>query len=185
MFAAAILHDIIEDCNVSQNGKELIKDYLLDEEVVEIVKILSKPPKRKKFPWDKVYNPEEYFMNISHNWKATLIKIADRANNCSTMQIFKEERMKKYILETQKYIYPLCSEGKIKHPEFSNTITIMKNLIVSICESIASLIGMQDIIMDEGEQYKKIVILLKDFQEEKCQILIKLYLLHKSFIMGK
>ena len=57
-------------------------------------------------------------MNISHNWKATLIKIADRANNCSTMQIFKEERMKKYILETQKYIYSVCSEGKIKHPKF-------------------------------------------------------------------
>lgn len=155
MFAAAILHDVIEDCNVSQ--KELIENYLLDKEVVKVVKALTKLPKKRKFPWDKMYNPDEYFNNISHNWKATLIKIADRANNCSTMQVFKEERMRKYILETQRYIYPLCSEGKRRYPEFSNTITIMKNLIVSTCETIASLIGMQDVIMEESEEYKKIV----------------------------
>lgn len=185
MFAAAILHDVIEDCNVSQNGRELIRDYLLDREVVEVVKILSKPPKKKKFPWDKVYNPEEYFINISHDWKATLIKIADRANNCSTMQVFKEERMRKYILETQKYIYPLCSEGRLKYPEFSNTITIMKNLIVSICESIASLIGMQDVIMDEGEQYKKIVHFIEGFSRNEMPNTYKALFIAQKFHNGQ
>ena len=137
--------------------KELVEQYALDEEVLQIVRILSKPPKNKKFPWDKIYQPEEYFQQILLNWKATLIKIADRANNCSTMQVFNEKRKRKYILETKEYIYPLCSKGKIRYPEFSNTITILKNLIVSVCESLASILNMQDVITDETEEYKKTI----------------------------
>ncbi len=155
LYATAILHDVIEDCKLPNKGKELVEQYALDEEVLQIVRILSKPPKNKKFPWDKIYQPEEYFQQILLNWKATLIKIADRANNCSTMQVFDEKRKRKYILETKQYIYPLCSEGKIRYPEFSNTITILKNLIVSVCESLASILNMQEVITDETEEYKK------------------------------
>ena len=157
LYASSILHDVIEDCKLPNKGKELVEQYALDEEVLQIVRILSKPPKNKKFPWDKIYQPEEYFQQILLNWKATLIKIADRANNCSTMQVFNEKRKRKYILETKEYIYPLCSKGKIRYPEFSNTITILKNLIVSVCESLASILNMQDVITDETEEYKKTI----------------------------
>lgn len=151
MYAAAILHDVIEDCNLPNNGKEIVDVYNIDKEVWKVVILLTKPSKKQS------YNPKIYFGNISKDWKATLIKIADRANNCSTMEVFKEERMQKYILETQEYIYPLCTQGKILYPEFSNPITILKNLIVSICESIASILGMQEVISDEDGKYEKTI----------------------------
>ena len=157
LYAAAILHDVIEDCKLPRRGRELVDTYNLDEEVWKVVWLLSKPPKVKKWPWSRVYIPEKYFGDILQSWIATLIKIADRANNCSTMQVFDEARRKKYILETIQYIYPLCSKGKIKYPEFSDTISILKNLIVSVCESLASILGMQEAISDETEAYKKTV----------------------------
>ncbi len=155
LYATAILHDVIEDCKLPNKGKELVEEYGLEEEILQIVRILSKPPKDKNLLQDKQYNPEKYFGKILLNWKSTLIKIADRANNCSTMQVFDEKRKRKYILETKQYIYPLCSQGKVRYPEFSNTITILKNLIVSVCESLASILNMQEVITDETEEYKK------------------------------
>lgn len=163
LYASAILHDVIEDCNLPNKGKELVEQYALDEEILQVVRILSKPPKNKNLPQDKQYNSERYFEQILLNWKATLIKIADRANNCSTMQVFDEKRKRKYILETKQYIYPLCSEGKIRYPEFSNTITILKNLIVSVCESLASILKMQEVITDETEEYKKTIHFIEGF----------------------
>ena len=161
MYAVAILHDVIEDCKLPDRGRELVKIYNLNEEVWKIVWILTKPPKKKKWPWSPVYNPERYFGNIQKNWKAILIKLADRANNCSTMEVFDEERKKKYILETIKYYYPLCSKGKVMYPEFLDAITILENIIVSSIEAFASILGMQEVITDETEEYMKTVYYIK------------------------
>ncbi len=158
IYAAAILHDVIEDCKLRRRGKELVKKFGLDKEVWEIVYfLLTKPPRKKKWPWSPVYKPEKYFGNIQKNWKATLIKLADRANNCSTMEVFDEDRKKKYILETIKYYYPLCATVKVMYPEFSDVITILENIIVSNIEVFASILGMQKVITDETEEYKKTV----------------------------
>lgn len=153
LYAAGILHDVIEDGNLAKKGRELVDDFHLDEEVLVIVLLLSKDKNN--------YIPEVYYSKISERWETTLLKIADRANNCSTMQVFKKERLKKYINETQKYFYPLCREGKVRFPEFSNSITIMKNLIISSCETVASLIEMSDCIIDDKQQYQKAINFIK------------------------
>ena len=157
LYAAALLHDVIEDCDLPNKGKELVDTYFLDEEVLVVVRLLTKPPKKKKHIWSEVYNPKKYFKGIAENWKASLIKIVDRAHNCSTMEVFQENKMKEYILETIEYIYTLCVECELRYPEFSNTIAIEKNLIASICESLASILGMQEVITDEREDYKKTI----------------------------
>ena len=157
LYAASLLHDVIEDLELPNRGQELVTVYFLDEEVLLVVRLLTKLPKKKKHPWSKVYDPEKYFSEIAKDWKASLIKIVDRAHNCSTMQVFKEEKMKEYIVETIKYIYTVCVECELRHPEFSNIIAIEKNLITSICESIASILGMQDIIVDEKDGYLKTI----------------------------
>ena len=151
LLAAAVLHDVIEDCHLLNKGREMVEIYHLEEEVWQIVCILSKPPKGEPF------DSEEYFRNILLNWKALLIKLADRANNCTTMQVFKESRRIKYIRETSKYIYPLCIKGKAMYPQFSNVITILENLIVSICESLASLLGMQEEITKQTVNYQEMI----------------------------
>ncbi len=151
LLAASVLHDVVEDCELPNKGREMVDVYHLEEEVWIIVNILSKPPKGEP------YNPKEYFMGILKSWKATLIKLSDRANNCTTMQVFKESRRIKYIRETSEYIYPLCAEGKRRHPQFSNIIKILENLIVSICESLASLLGMQEEITRQTQNYKEMI----------------------------
>lgn len=157
VYAAAILHDVIEDCELPNKGKELVSEYHLEKEVLEVVMLLTKPPKHKKRLWSQSYDEEVYYERIALNWKATLIKISDRANNCSTMVVFDEDRLRKYIIETKNKIYPLAEKGKIKYPAISDTIIILENLIVSICETIASMLGMQKVFVDENEKYKKMV----------------------------
>lgn len=155
LFAAAVLHDVVEDCELPNKGREMVDEYHLDEEVWIIVNILSKPPKGEP------YDPKAYFKGILEIWKATLIKLSDRANNCTTMQVFKESRRIKYILETTEYIYPLCTEGKRKYPQFSNIIKILENLIVSICESLASLSGMKEAITKQTQNYEEMIDFIK------------------------
>ena len=151
LLAASVLHDVVEDCDLPNKGREMVEVDHLEEEVWIIVIILSKPPKGEP------YDPNAYFKGILEIWKATLIKIADRSNNCTTMQVFKESRRKKYIRETIEYIYPLCEEGKRKYPQFSNIIRILENLIVSICESLASLSGMKEAITNQTQNYEEMI----------------------------
>lgn len=151
LLAASVLHDVVEDCDLPNKGREMVEVYHLEEEVWIIVNILSKPPKGEP------YDPKAYFNGILEIWKATLIKIADRANNCTTMQVFDKSRREKYISETSEYIYALCTEGKRKYPQFSNIIKILENLIVSICESLASLSGMQEEITRQTQNYKEMI----------------------------
>lgn len=159
LLAAAVLHDVVEDCDLPNKGREMVEVDHLEEEVWIIVIILSKPPKGEP------YDPNAYFKGILEIWKATLIKIADRSNNCTTMQVFKESRRKKYIRETIEYIYPLCEEGKRKYPQFSNIIRILENLIVSICESLASLSKMPEAITKQTQNYEEMI----DFIEFKAK----------------
>lgn len=149
LYATAVLHDVIEDCDLPNKGIEFVVVYHLDREVWINVNILSK---------DKSYDPDEYYMVILSRWMTTLIKLADRANNCTTMEVFDKERKKKYIREVNEYIYPLlCAGGKMLYPQFSNVIKILENLIVSICESLASILEMKEMITKNTENYQEMI----------------------------
>ena len=41
--AAAILHDVVEDCDISDPYKELAEKYNLNKEIIDIVLLLTKP----------------------------------------------------------------------------------------------------------------------------------------------
>lgn len=160
LYAAAILHDVLEDCDITE--KDLL-NYGLDQDVVKVVKLLTKKKKGSK----KKYDSSKYFARILTDWRATLIKIADRENNCSTMQVFKEERMKKYIHEVTDYFYPLFSNAKELYPEFYNKIIIMENSIVAICETIASLLNMSGMIADEEQDYERTFRFIEEYSRNQ------------------
>ena len=162
LYATAVLHDVIEDCDLPNKGIEFVVVYHLDREVWINVNILSK---------DKSYDPDEYYMVILSRWMTTLIKLADRANNCTTMEVFDKERKKKYIREVNKYIYPLlCTGGKMMYPQFSNVIKILENLIVSICESLASILEMKEMITKNTENYQEMIDFIEvSAKKEKMQ----------------
>jgi hypothetical protein len=54
----------------------------------------------------------------------------------------KIEKLHKYVNETRRWIYPLCSYGKQNYPELSNGFTILKAKIVSLTEETEVLVDM-------------------------------------------
>ena len=119
---ATILHDVLEDTDMTEF--ELLT--IFDKEVVDIIKLLTK---------DKNYNNDDYYKAIGKNKYASIVKIADRCHNVSTMYFFNEDKIKKYIEETEKYILPLCSLVCNNFPEVSNEIYYMKYHLESILET--------------------------------------------------
>lgn len=166
--AAAILHDVIEDCDLANKGIELVEKYNLDQEVLDIVRLLTKDKLPKETPYDVKFEHEKAYYKMLYNYeKALIIKCSDRTNNCSTIDAFTIERMKKYVYETKELVYPLCNYGKSYYPEYSHAITIIKYLIVSICETVASLLNMDNIISKDTCKYKRTFDFLKGYAKGK------------------
>lgn len=157
LLASALLHDTIEDCEKKlPNGRQsLITEYQLHQDVFKYVITLTKDKHKEG------YTIESYYEGICSYWQTLILKVADRTSNCSTIDAFKENRIEKYIRETKKFFYPMISKGKNLYPDFSRILTVMKYLIVSICESVASILHIDNIIVDEN--YEKTFFFIKGF----------------------
>jgi (p)ppGpp synthase/HD superfamily hydrolase len=141
LLSVSLLHDVIEDV-LKENGYELVTKYGFSERIYECVKKLSKDKTEVEF------STQNYFDQILSDWITSLVKLADRTDNCSSMDIFDYSRRKKYLNEIKDYFYPLCSKAKIKYPKFSRIFTIMKYLIVSLTETMASAMNMPELISE-------------------------------------
>ena len=129
LFSTALLHDVVEEAKLPKNGKELVSVYHLGRMVLKNVRILSKPPKKRKHFWSGVYRPKRYYRKISQSIIASLTKPVDRKDNCMTFAVFSEERKKKYIVENYEYIYPLCRIAKRRYPKFMRIFNTVEGLI--------------------------------------------------------
>lgn len=130
--AASLLHDVLEDCGdkLSLCGKELVSEYDLSQEILDIIRLLTK---------DSGLNDRElsvYFKKIEENPKAALIKLGDRLHNSSTLYTFTFPKMRKYIRETSMFLIPMASYCKKYYPEYTNTFSILKNNIDSMNRSM-------------------------------------------------
>lgn len=123
----ALLHDVIEDCNLPYKGKELVTEYGLPQEILDGTLLLTK---------EEGVAEKVYYEKLSKNFRSLLVKLSDRCNNVSTMQPFTREKKQKYLIETKEFVEPLCKYGKAYYPEYSNAITVMKYHIKSICETV-------------------------------------------------
>lgn len=134
LLAAILLHDVIEDCGVTR------EDLPVSEEAREIVSLVSyrKPMVDGEGKEEAETKAKaEYFYHISQNPKACLVKLLDRCNNVSTMSgSFSEEKMKKYIKETEEYILPLAGKLMEACSEYANAAFAAQYQIVSILKSI-------------------------------------------------
>lgn len=157
VLATSLLHDTVEDCksDLPLKGVEFVLDYHLHPDILKFVTILTKDKKKPGFTL------ASYFAEIAKYWQTSLIKVADRTSNCSTIDVFTKKRMEKYVHEITDYFYPLISNSKNMYPYFSRAFTIMKYLIVSINETVASLLNLDDIII--SELYEKTYFFIKGF----------------------
>lgn len=129
--AVAFLHDISEDYNLG--FEELEKRF--GKEVSAAVKLLTKKYRGTKTP------PETYFSELGNCPISSLIKGADRINNQQTIFVYKPEKQKEYLEETEKYIIPMLKAARHKFteqfPAYHNILFILR----SQTEFITKLIG--------------------------------------------
>ena len=130
--SAALLHDVLEDCmdRLPQHGEELCSQYHLSEEILDIIKLLTKHSGLD----DNQLNI--YFKHIEDNPKAALIKLADRFHNSCSLYTFTPDRMRKYIRETNLFLLPMASYCKKFYPEYGNAFQILKNNIENMNRSM-------------------------------------------------
>lgn len=130
--AAALLHDVLEDCGdkFPLKGQELVTQYHIDKEVLEIISLLTKEPGLNN------HDLNVYFKAIEGNKKAALIKLSDRLHNSSTLYTFTFEKMRKYILETERFLIPMASYAKNYYPEYTSAFSILKSNIYSLNNSM-------------------------------------------------
>lgn len=126
-FAAALLHDVVEDCNPSINDVE--KEF--GKEIADCVFLLSK---------ETGYVNGYYYDRMAKNPVASIVKGADRIHNIQSMVgVFTEEKQKSYIEETREYTLPMIKEARTLFPEqegIYENIKLVLNSQIALIESI-------------------------------------------------
>ena len=148
VLAAALCHDVLEDCQdkLPFGGNELITEYGLDQEVINVISLLSKEPGLDD------YALSVYFDRIKKDPRALLIKLSDRLHNSSTLYSFTFEKMKKYIRETNMFLIPMASYGKRFYPQYTNALSILKTNIYSLNHSMEIMLNIMEQQLEKAEQ---------------------------------
>jgi len=126
ILAVALLHDVVEDCEDETIKKKLYETF--SSEIIEAVMTLSKP---------KGYNNNLYYDKIKQNPIATIVKLADRTHNLSTLYSFSEVKKAKYIKETEDFVYPLIAYAQHHYYEYANQLRMFDLWIESIVKNLS------------------------------------------------
>ena len=114
---SAILHDVVEDCNISV--EQLEKEFGCN--VVDMVntvtkesRILSGDPEISSADLDDL-SDQKFRTEIrkKHNRKAVYVKCADRIHNLRTISVFSEEKQRKKAYHTRTVIIPVARAFRI------------------------------------------------------------------------
>lgn len=145
--AAALLHDVLEDCGdkLPLHGKELVSEYHLSGEILDIIKLLTKESGLGDRELDV------YFSKIRQDPRAALIKRSDRLHNSSTLYTFTFPKMRKYIRETSMFLIPMASYCKKYYPEYANAFSILKSNIDNMNRSMDVMLCKIEAMGEAGE----------------------------------
>ena len=135
ILAAILLHDVCEDCGV------VPEELPFSENVREAVRVLTKKSGKGMSKEEKDRYTAAYYHEIGQNRIASIVKAIDRCNNVSTMAMcFSDERLNRYIEETENYVMPLLSETRQNYPEFNNALFLIKYQMLSVMESVKAML---------------------------------------------
>ena len=108
-YAAAFLHDIVEDKNIPISEIET----QFGSEVAETVALLSKEELGNK----RFDNLKKYYDDVFAHEHASIVKLGDRNDNISTMVgVFKEQRLIRYYDETLQEFLPRIKTARRMFP---------------------------------------------------------------------
>ena len=125
VIAAALLHDVLEDCGKSA------EELPVTDEIKELV-ILLTHDKTIEDTRDRVM--KAYYKSIAGNPKASLIKCVDRCNNLTTMAWgLSREKIIRMIKETEEY-YPKLLKVVKATPEYNNAAWLLQYQMESMLD---------------------------------------------------
>lgn len=136
LLAAALLHDVCEDCGVAP------EELPVGEQVQHTVRLLTKTYPRKLSAEEKEKALISYFTELSGERHALLIKLLDRCNNISEMAAgFTVARMKAYAEETERLVMPLFEKAQEVCPYDSAVLWLLRYHMTSVLRNCAAVWG--------------------------------------------
>lgn len=132
IIAAILLHDVVEDCNVS------LADLPVNDDVRDTVRLLTFEIRDGE---DKPTALNRYYTDILSKRGAVIAKLLDRCHNVSSMAgTFSKEKLDAYIAETRTYVLPMLRKAKDMYPNDADLLFLMKYHILSVIDSIEAAI---------------------------------------------
>ena len=130
VIAAAILHDVVEDCGIG------IESLPVSDSTKDAVRRLTHVKGESLGP---------YYREIGESRVASIVKLLDRCDNVSTMAgVFSVEKTNQYIEETKEYVLPLLRRAKDQWPSDSNALFVLKYHIVSVIDGLEVCLRIKD-----------------------------------------
>ena len=115
--AAALLHDVVEDSEISlddirkQFGDSVanLVDGVTKMLVIQSFKGLDEPSKKEKKERVQAESLRKMLLAMVEDVRVVLIKLADRAHNMRTLSVFSENKQKRIASETLEIYAPLAN----------------------------------------------------------------------------
>jgi guanosine-3',5'-bis(diphosphate) 3'-pyrophosphohydrolase len=104
---AGLLHDVVEDCNVTPQEIEKEFSVQVAELVVGLTKISKIQFKTKEE--SQIENFRKMVVAMAKDLRVIIVKLADRMHNMRTLQYVSDEKQKKIAQETLDIYVPLAS----------------------------------------------------------------------------
>ena len=128
MLSAALLHDVVEDCDVSL-------DELPVNDATKLAVMLV--TKTDCYYRSGCMGAAEYYSALSENDIAIMVKLLDRCNNVAGMAAaFSKEKMMSYVNDTEVWIYPLFEKARTSWPKYEHPIFLLEYQMKSTIESL-------------------------------------------------
>ena len=128
MLSATLLHDVVEDCDVT------LDELPVNEETKLAVKLVTKTD---FYYSTRHIGAQQYYDAIAENDIAIMVKLLDRCNNIAGMAAaFSPEKMMSYVNDTEKWIYPLFKKARTSWPKYEHPIFLMEYQMKSTIESL-------------------------------------------------
>ena len=127
LIASLLLHDVAEDCIAD------VPDLPAGDKVKHTVDMVTFTREEGEL---KAAAKKRYYERMDGDAYAMMVKILDRCNNISCMAFgFDKVKTVSYIIETEKYIYPMYDKIKELKPEWTEAVWLIEYQTVSVVES--------------------------------------------------
>lgn len=124
IIAVALLHDVQEDSFILSETRMIVN---FGEQLTFTVKLLTKDPNNKK-----IYYPR---LKQSGDWRAVLVKIADRIHNMRTLGARPRHKQLEQVEETRGNFFELCDIlEKIIPSKYDYVVSIARIELTNLCK---------------------------------------------------